>query len=394
MTAYPTSRINSIDVLRGIVMIIMALDHTRDFFHITALTDDPLNLETTTIPLYFTRWVTHFCAPVFVFLSGTSAFLSSRNKSKETPSTFLIKRGLWLVLIEVTVITFGITFNPFYNFIIFQVIWAIGWSMVLLGLFVRFSYRAVLITGLLLFFGHNLTNHLPLPTEGPMANLLKILLTASGTVLRVDDQHFLGVFYAVLPWTGAMFVGYAFGYIYALDLPQAKRRQIMLLLGGGMVLLFIVLRLVNHYGDPAPRKVYPDTTKTILSFLNTTKYPPSLMYLCMTIGPGILALGLLENIRAGWTNVVTVYGRVPLFYYVLHFYLIHLLCMVFFFAMGHNLSQAVDPNSPFLFRPVNFGYGLPVVYLVWFCVVMVLYRPCKRYSEYKLSHRKWWLSYI
>ena len=154
MTAYTTSRINAIDVLRGIVMIVMALDHTRDFFHITALTADPLNLETTNVPLYFTRWITHFCAPVFVFLSGTSAFLSARNKSKEAAGIFLIKRGFWLVLIEVTVITFGITFNPFYNFIIFQVIWAIGWSMVLLGLFVRFSFRAILITGLLLFFGH------------------------------------------------------------------------------------------------------------------------------------------------------------------------------------------------------------------------------------------------
>ena len=176
------------------------------------------------------------------------------------------------------------------------------------------------------------------------------------------------------------------GYPYVL--------AILLLLGGGMILLFIVLRWINLYGDPAPRRVYPDMLRTILSFLNTTKYPPSLMYLCMTIGPGIVALGILENVRAGWTNVVTVYGRVPLFYYVLHFYLIHLLCVVFFFATGHNISQASDPNSPFLFRPPGFGYNLPVVYLVWFCVVMVLYRPCKRYSEYKLTHRKWWLSYV
>lgn len=388
------NRIYSIDILRGLVMIIMALDHTRDFFHVTAMTQDPLDPATTTVPLYMTRWITHFCAPVFVFLSGISAYLSSQGKPRDTASTFLIKRGFWLVLIEITVVTFGITFNPFYNFIILQVIWAIGWSMVVLGLLVRFSYNAVLVTGLLLFFGHNLTNHLTLPTEGPVANLLSVLLTSRGAVIPLDSNHMLGVFYAILPWTGLMCCGYAFGRFFERVQDPARRKRVLLFAGSGLFLLFVVLRLINGYGDPSPWKQYPALLQDMLSFFSTTKYPPSLMFMGMTIGPGLVVLGLMENARWGWTKIVTVYGRVPFFYYILHFYLIHLLCVIVFFATGHTMQQAFDPNVPFLFRPLNFGFGLPVVYLVWFFVVAVLYFPCKRFSEYKLEHRQWWLSYV
>ena len=385
-TAY---RINSIDILRGIVMIIMALDHTRDFFHVTAMTDDPLNPATTTPALFFTRWITHFCAPTFVFLSGVSAYLSGRNKTKAEASTFLIKRGLWLVLVEITLVTLGLTFNPFYNFFILQVIWAIGWSMVLLGLLVRASYYAIFITGTILFFGHNILDYLQLPASGIAGNLWSILLTSRGMVIPLDSSHFIGVFYAILPWTGIMLLGYSLGVWFHREFSAEKRKKFLLATGFSLVLLFIVLRVLKGYGDPGAWD-----GKSIFSFLNTNKYPPSLQYSSMTLGPALLVLALTENIKAGWTKVVSVYGKVPFFYYVIHFYLIHTLCVIVFFATGHTASQIVDNQTPFLFRPQTFGFNLWIVYGVWIFVVSVLYLPCKWFSNYKMQHRRWWLSYV
>ncbi|RYD82055.1 MAG: DUF1624 domain-containing protein, partial [Sphingobacteriales bacterium] len=212
-----SKRILSIDILRGLVMVIMALDHTRDFFHIGAMTADPLNPETTTGILFFTRWITHFCAPTFVFLSGLSAYLSAQRKTPAKASIFLLKRGLWLVFVEIILITLGLTFNPFYNFVILQVIWAIGWSMVLLALFSRISYKLVLVTGLLLVFGHNLFNLFPTPKDEITGLIVKVLFTAFGTVVPLGTNHLIGVFYAILPWTGIMFLGYATGKWFTKD---------------------------------------------------------------------------------------------------------------------------------------------------------------------------------
>ncbi|MEO5890839.1 MAG: heparan-alpha-glucosaminide N-acetyltransferase domain-containing protein [Ferruginibacter sp.] len=384
-----TYRVTSIDILRGIVMLVMAIDHTRDFFHATAMTADPLDLATTTVPLYFTRWITHFCAPIFVFLSGTSAYLASKKKSPAEASSFLIKRGIWLVLIEMVVITLGITFNPLYSFLIWQVIWAIGWSMILLGLLVRFPFYTVLVTGIILFFGHDLFDNIPLPAGGFSGNLIKILFTARGTVLPISNSHFIGVFYAILPWTGAMLLGYSAGYWFRKEYPAVKRRQLLFTTGISMIILFIGLRFFNLYGEPVPwDKVH------FLSFLNTSKYPPSLLYLCMTIGPALVALSLLENVHAKWSSIVSVYGRVPFFYYVLHFYLLHILLVIIFFATGHNSSQIVDPRLPFLFRPTNFGFGLKIMYAIWFFVVAFLYLPCRWFNKYKMTHSQWWLKYL
>ena len=286
-----TYRVTSIDILRGLVMVIMAIDHTRDFFHATAMTDDPLNLATTTVPLYFTRWITHFCAPVFVFLSGTSAFLASKNKTPAKASLFLVKRGIWLIFIEVVVITFGLTFNPLYSFIIWQVIWAIGWSMILLGLLIRFPFYTVLITGILIFFGHDLFDYIDLPEKGFADNLIKILFTSNGTVIPVSDSHFIGVFYAILPWTGVMLLGYCAGYWFRKEFTALKRKRLLLTTGISLIILFIILRFFNWYGDPAPwDKIH------FLSFIKTSKYPPSLLYLCMTLGPALVALAFLENV--------------------------------------------------------------------------------------------------
>ncbi|MEP7141930.1 MAG: heparan-alpha-glucosaminide N-acetyltransferase domain-containing protein [Ferruginibacter sp.] len=384
-----TYRVTSIDILRGLVMIIMALDHTRDFFHATAITDDPLNLATTTVPLYFTRWITHFCAPVFVFLSGTSAYLASKNKTKAEASFFLIKRGFWLVLMEMAVITLALTFNPIYNVIIWQVIWAIGWSMIVLGLLIRFPFYTVLITGLILFFGHDLLDHMTLPEKGFAGNLIKALFTARGTILPVSGSHFIGIFYAILPWTGVMLLGYSAGYWFRKEYSPIKRKQILLTTGISLIILFIILRFFNWYGEPVPWD-----KNQFLSFIKTSKYPPSLLYLCLTLGPALVVLAYLENVHTSWSYVVSVYGRVPFFYYVLHFYLLHTLLVIIFFATGHSSSEIIDRTVPFLFRPAHFGFGLGVVYTIWLSVVAVLYLPCRWFNKYKTSHSQWWLKYL
>ena len=382
-------RIYSIDILRGIVMILMALDHTRDFFHVSAFTADPLNPATTTVPLYFTRWITHYCAPTFVFLSGLSVYISSKNKPLKTASSFLLKRGCWLLFVEIAIITLGLTFNPLYNFIIWQVIWAIGWSMILLGLLMRISFNAVLITGLLLFFGHNLLDYANIPETGIVGNLFKILLTSSFSVIPLSDSHAIGVIYAILPWTGAMLLGYCAGYWFRQGYPAIKRRKILLATGFSLIVLFVMLRFINLYGNPSPWD-----GSNILSFLNTSKYPPSLQYLSMTLGPSLILLALFENVKGRWSRIAAVYGRVPFFYYVLHFYIIHTLLVIIFYATGYTNAQIVDQNVPFLFRPATFGFNLWIVYGIWIFVVGVLYVPCRWFHRYKTNHSQWWLRYI
>lgn len=387
-----SKRILSIDILRGLVMIIMALDHTRDFFHISAMTGDPLNPETTTGMLFFTRWITHFCAPTFVFLSGLSAYLSAQRKTPAQASSFLLKRGLWLIVIEIALITFGLTFNPFYNFIILQVIWAIGFSMIFLALFSRISYKTVLIIGLILVFGHNLFNLFPAPADSNGGMILKIFFTASGTIVPVSSTHLVGVFYAILPWTGVMFVGYGVGAWYKKGYAAELRKRNLLIVGLLTIFVFISLRLINIYGDPAPRKEYHDFFKNLLAFFNVSKYPPSLQYTAMTLGPAMLFLAFTENLNNWFTRITAVYGAVPFFYYVLHFYLLHTLLVIVFFATGYTGKDIVQ--IPFWFRPATFGFGLPIVYLIWFCVVATLYLPCRWFKQYKENHKQWWLRYV
>lgn len=387
-----SKRILSIDILRGLVMIIMALDHTRDFFHIGAMTGDPLNPDTTTGMLFFTRWITHFCAPTFVFLSGLSAYLSAQKKTPAQASLFLLKRGIWLIFIEIAVISLGLTFNLQYNFIILQVIWAIGWSMVFLALASRISYKPVLIIGLILVFGHNVFNLFPEPKDATAGMILKVFFTASGTVVPLNSNHFIGVFYAILPWTGVMFLGYGIGTWFKRNYEAKLRQRNLLIVGSLTVLLFIGLRLINVYGDPAPRKEYHDLFKNLLAFFNVSKYPPSLEYIAMTIGPAMLILAVIEKLNNRFTRITSVYGAVPFFYYVIHFYLLHTLLVVLFFATGYSTKEIVQ--VPFLFRPVTFGFSLPIVYLIWICVVASLYLPCRWFKKYKETHRQWWLSYV
>jgi len=392
VSSLQSKRILSIDILRGIVMIIMALDHTRDFFHIEAMTANPLDPQTTTGILFFTRWITHFCAPIFVFLSGLSAYLSSQHKTPAKASIFLFKRGTWLIVVEIVIISLGLTFNPFYNFVILQVIWVIGWSMIFLGLMSRISHKAVLIIGLIIVFGHNIFNLFPPPEGEGLALLLKVFFTAFGTVVPLNQDHLLGVFYAILPWTGIMFLGYGIGAWYKQGFSTEIRKQNLMITGSLTIFLFLFLRCINLYGDPAPRKEYDDLFKNLLSFFNVSKYPPSLQYTAMTIGTAMLFLAFTEKMSNWFGRVMSVYGAVPFFYYVIHFYLLHTILVIAFYATGFTKEQIVQ--VPFWFRPSDFGFSLTMVYVIWIAVIIALYLPCKWFKKYKETHKQWWLRYV
>lgn len=383
-------RISSIDILRGLVMIIMALDHVRDFFHISAMVEDPTNLNSTTPALFFTRWITHYCAPIFVFLSGTSAFLSGRKKTKKELSSFLLKRGLFLMVLEIVVVNFLIVFDPLYRFIGLQVIWVIGLSMVLLSFLIYLPLRVLFIIGIVMVVGHNMLDGFNYNNmnEVPLwyGFFHQQLFTTYG------DGRFFAILYPLIPWPGVMLLGYCMGSWYVKEFDPAKRKRLLLGWGLTTIAAFFVLRWVNVYGDLVPWSTQKDNVMTIISFFNVTKYPPSLLYLCMTLGPALLLLIWLEKVKAGWTNIVSVYGRVPMFYYLLHFFTIHVLCIILFFATGRPVSDIAAGN--FAFRPNDFGFSLPIVYLIWIAVVAGLYPLCRKYDQFKQHNKRWWTGYL
>src|SRR5579871_1588798 len=353
-------------------------------------------MATTTPQLFFTRWITHFCAPTFVFLAGTSAYLSGTRKTKSELSSFLLKRGFWLILVELIVMSLILTFNPFYNVIILQVIWSIGISMVLLALIVRLPMNVILVIGLTIVLLHNLLDYPEAARNGNVGFLWSLFHSRGFFPIlpNIFPNHFLFVFYAFFPWFGVMCCGYCFGQLYAKDFPVEKRKKILVGLGSGIILLFIILRAINFYGDPAPWSHQRNAVFSVLSFLNTTKYPPSLIFLCMTLGPSILSLAFLEQVKNKLTDFFTVFGRVPFFYYVLHFFLVHLLTLIAFFASGYTMKDVAPKSTPFLFRPDDFGYSLLTVYAIWVFIIIILYPLCKRYNKYKSTHYQWWLSYV
>jgi uncharacterized membrane protein len=387
-------RIDSIDLLRGAVMIIMALDHVRDYFHYTASTDSPTNLATTTPALFFTRFITHFCAPTFVFLAGISAQLTGLKKSKGELAIFLIKRGIWLVFIELLIVSLGWTFNPLYNVLILQVIWAIGISMIMLGLLVRLSSGFILVLGLLIICFHNLLDYAEVSRHGNLNVLWDLAHYGKFMPVHLFTNHIALIVYPFLPWTGIMMTGYGIGRLFTNQYSAESRRKILLSWGFGTLILFVVIRFINLYGDPSGWQTQKNLLFTIFSFINLTKYPPSLDYILMTIGVAMILLGCLERNTGKRLSFVRIFGRVPFFFYVLHIYLIHLICVIFFFA-EHYPAKDIDPqHSPFMFRPDKFGFGLEIVYLIWIGVILILFPLCKWYNNYKSSHRQWWLSYL
>jgi uncharacterized membrane protein len=393
-TAVVYQRVYSIDVLRGAVMIIMALDHVRDYFHYTASTDSPTNLLTTTPLLFFTRWITHFCAPAFVFLAGISAYLMGQKKTIRELSSFLLKRGIWLILIEVLVITLAWTYNPFYNLFILQVIWAIGISMIILGCLVWLPANLILLSGLLIIGFHNMLDYAELSRNGHVNLIWELAHHGNFKLETLTPNHFVIIVYAFLPWTGIMLMGYGLGRIFTSGFSSAKRRSILFRLGTAFILLFIIFRSINHYGDPSPWTIQHSRFFSWISFINLSKYPPSLNYILLTVGVAMIVLGLLDRINRDSFSFIRVFGRVPFFFYVLHIYVIHAITVIIFFIQGYPSKDIAPQHSPFFFRPDHFGFHLPVVYLIWIAVILILFPLCKRYDRYKSKHMQWWLSYL
>jgi uncharacterized membrane protein len=397
MTTITKPRIESIDILRGVVMVIMAIDHTRDFFHATAWTDDPLNLETTTVPLFLTRWITHFCAPIFVFLSGTSIFLQSQRKSPNELFKFLISRGLWLILMEITVVTFGTTFDFHFKYFVLQVIWVIALSMIVLAFLQQLPFKIILIIGLIIVLGHNLFDIQEAATGFKAGFWWDLLHHGHFAIYPITETHAIMILYPFVPWLGLMLLGYCFGVFFTPKYTPAMRRSLFIKLSLGLVVFFIALRATNLYGDPHDWSLQNNAVKTILSFIKIEKYPPSLLYMAITIGLGILGLAFLENIKNGFTNMMRTFGRVAFFYYLVHWYVLHSLVAIYFFANGHNQKFADETlqTVPMGYVVPADGLSLPVVYLIWLCAIMSLYPLCKWYDKYKTGHpEKWWLSYL
>ena len=397
MTTTIQKRIQSIDILRGIVMVIMALDHVRDYFHIHAWTDDPMNLETTTPALYFTRYITHFCAPTFVFLSGVSIYLQSLRKTKPELSLFLMKRGLWLIFVELVFVSFAWSFNPAFERFPLAIIWAIGISMFILGFLIRFPYKVILGLGLLIVFGHNLLDFPEAATGFNGGFWWDLVHSSKWTSYQIIGDHNLIIAYPFLPWLGLMILGYCAGKLFSPKFEASRRKQLLTRMGIGLLVLFVILRGINIYGDPVAWSQQRNGLYTFLSFMKIYKYPPSLLYLCVTIGCALLLLPHLEKLENRFSKMMVVFGRTAFFYYILHLYLIHVLAMISFYINGHTLVQSSEAESIFKWKFVipGEGYGLLIVYLIWIFVIVCLFPLCKWYDNYKTNNKeKWWLSYL
>ncbi|MDB5305155.1 MAG: hypothetical protein JWM97_2704 [Phycisphaerales bacterium] len=383
------ARIGSIDLLRGAVMVLMALDHTRYF--ISNAPFDPTDIAHTTAPYFLTRWVTHFCAPVFVFLAGVGAFLSqTRGRTKSQTAYFLWTRGVLLIALECTLVRLGGSFNPDLRRQTFQVFWVLGCSMIALSVLMHLPPGIVGAFGLALVLGHNLFDGVRVAHPGAWHGMWTLLHQPGD--LRPGGGIRIYAEYALVPWVGVMALGYACGPVYELD--SAKRRRLLLCLGAGLIVAFITLRALSAYGDPhkwAPQRI---PVLTAIDFLNCTKYPPSLLYLLMTLGPGLMALGLAERptelLRGRTERMLIVFGRVPLFFYLLHRPLIHCIAVALSFTRYGPQVIHFSRNHP----PADVGYGLPVVYGVWLVVVAMLYPPCRRFEQLKRTRRSAWLAYL
>jgi len=394
MIQLKSTRIESIDVLRGLVMVIMALDHVRDYFHYGSFFSDPTNLETTTPSIFFTRFITHYCAPVFVFLAGTSAFLYGSNKTKSELFKFLFTRGLWLIFMEIVVNNFIWTFDFGHSLLIFQVIWAIGFSMLCLSILIYLPKKVIIIIGFILITCHNLLDNIVM--EGQSLQSIIWYLLHQQQSLNIHSNLMIFLHYPVIPWIGVMALGYCFGEFYKRDFNIIQRKKWLLRLGFGAIALFFVLRGINVYGDLVPWSIQNTTTKTFLSFFNVTKYPPSLAYTLITIGPALLFLNAIETVKNKLTDFFLVFGRVPFFYYFLHILVIHIFAIVGILIFGGNWHDMILTSDVFINKKlINYGYSLSVVYVVWIGVIFFLYPFCKKYMIYKANNKnKWWLSYL
>jgi uncharacterized membrane protein len=372
-------------------MFLMALDHVRDYFG--AASANPTNLATTTTALFLTRWITHFCAPTFFLLTGTSAYLSGRRRGPAALSGFLVTRGLWLILLDTVVLRcLGWQFNFDFRVNLVIVLWALGWSMIVLALLVRWPIVAGAF-GLLLIVGHNLLDGVNASTFGAAAPLWNIL-HQPGVILG-GPRYFILIAYPLIPWVGVTAAGYALGQLFDWEAP--RRRAFLLRLGTAAIAAFVLLRLSNVYGDPQPWKVQHSGVFTVLSFLNTNKYPPSLLFLLMTLGPALLVLRRLDGGVPRWLRPVMALGKVPLFYFSLHVVLIHLLALVacaIRYGDVHWVFQSSTLDQYPFAQPPGWPIALPWIYAIWLLVVIMLWPLCRWFAAVKARRRDWWLSYL
>ena len=399
-TAAPASdrrayRMSSLDILRGLVIVVMALDHVRDFV-MTAAVQDPTADPAASPWLFATRWITHFCAPTFVFLAGTSAGLISRRKTPAELASFLLTRGLWLIVVEVLVISITWSFAPTgvaefggRTYVALQVIWVIGASMVVLAGAQFLGRRACLAIGAAILLGHNLLDAFwpAASTTGSTA--------AAWAVLHARQVYEVGQFriffsYPLLPWIGVMFLGYGAAGLF--ELPAKLRDEWLVPIGIGLIIAFILIRALNVYGDPQPWDFDPSRpAASVMSFLATTKYPPSLLYVLMTLGPAAIACAFVERLYGPIRNALETLGRAPLAFYIAHLYLIHAAAILLGVAQGFAAQQFL---THYRFFPKGFGVGLLGVYVIWVAVVLILYPFCRWVAAVKARRQDWWLSYV
>ena len=374
-------RINSIDFTRGTVMIIMALDHVRDLIHVDSLTQSPTDLNTTTPLLFMTRWVTHLCAPIFVFLAGSSAFLSFQKKqdAREFRSG-LMKRGLWLVLLDFTLVNFAIYFDWKFNTMLLGVLAAIGFGFIVLSFLFQLKIRTIGMIGLIIIFLHNLTPLIPFPEGSIVRSILSPLFQTVAFPLMPGKIFIVG--YPLIPWLGIMLTGFAAGPYFLKQ--DDYRKKLFVKIGLGALLFFLILRITNFYGDPVKWTSQKNEIFTFLSFINITKYPPSLLFCLATLGIMLLILAFSENARGSIPKILQTFGRVPLFYFIVHFYLIHFILIAVMLLQGFHWSD-LEFNTGTFGRPKDQASGLtlPYIFLIWGIVVLIMYKPCQWFSRFK-----------
>jgi uncharacterized membrane protein len=390
-----SSRVVSLDIFRGLIMFVMALDHARDFF--TNVPFEPETLAQTWPALFFTRWVTHFCAPMFFLFAGTGAYLYGQRHTPVELTRFLWTRGLWLIALEFTVVGTAWSFQIPFGF--FGVIWALGASMVLMAAIVRLPMKWIAVLSLAMIVFHDLLDRVRPAQFGSAAWLWTILHRRGGVLLPFGVRQF--VLFPLIPLVGVMAVGYVFGQLYTIE--RARRRKLLVMLGSALIVLFIRLRLTNLYGNPpgglggvsqGDFHLQPTLEKTVILFLDVEKYPPSLQFLLMTLGPSFLLLAALDRDRIprGAGPLLT-FGRVPMFFYILHLYTIHLLAVAVAALRGEPVGWLFH-GAIFGDTPPGYGYNLPFVYLMWIVAVALLYFPCRWFAHLKQTRHDWWLSYL
>jgi uncharacterized membrane protein len=392
MESTPASRkrIASLDILKGLIIVIMALDHTRDYFHFDAFLYDPTDPVASNLPTFITRWITHYCAPGFALMAGVSAYLVGQRKPKAELSKFLLKRGIWLIFVEIVLVTFGWFFDPSFQNILLGVIWVLGLSMVFLAAIIYMPRSWILAFSLIMIFGHNLLDGVE--NTSFLWGVLHVFLVP----LQIGNILVMTV-YPLIPWVAVMSLGYWIGAYFGRDVSEKKRLQFLYSTGIGAVVLFFIIRGLNGYGNAIHWEDFGNSTSNLISFMAPLKYPPSLAYLLMTLGPLLITLALFENLRGWLANFFIAFGQVPFFFYIVHIYFIHLLALILAEITGFGWEVMIVTSGWVNFNPPMTGYGVNLfwTYMVWAFVVLTLYPLCIRFGKLKHSRKdQWWWSYL